>query len=379
MKVLKNILVGFIGFVLLAVLGLWVTGNGFILTGIKRTYMVGNPTANIDDHQQFKTNTIKTANPKAWPLASNYAKDKLSPDFLKYLEKNDAVAFLVAKDGELVTESYFSGYNDKSKTNSFSMAKTVVTMLLGKAIEEGYIESIDQKISDFIPEFAEDKFGKEATIGSLSTMSSGYDWDESYYSPFSPTVELYYGNDVIDFLTNRGFSHEVDEYFYYSSASTQLLSIVLKRALQKDRPDITLSEYLTEKFWQPLQMNDDALWHLDNNGMELGYCCINTNARNYAKLGQLLLQDGKWEGQQLIDSNYVYMMHQPKFQKNYGYSTWLGLDAIEPYYYFRGHLGQYIIVVPNQNMVIVRLGKTTGSGAVEDNIDNFIKEAKAML
>ncbi len=378
MRIIRNILLGLIGLILFGVLGLIVSGNGFILTGIKRTYLVGNPTANIDDAQQFKTNTIEAGTAQEWPLAATYAPDRLNPDFLAHLEKNDAVAFLIAKNGELLTESYFAGYNDRSKTNSFSMAKTVVTLLLGKAIEQGYIENIDQKISDFIPEFAEDKYGKDATIGSLSSMSSGYDWDENYYSPFSPTVELYYGGDVIDFLSNRGFSHEVDDYFYYSSASTQLLSIVVKRALQKGNPDITLSAFLSKEIWQPLGMNDDGLWHLDNSGMELGYCCINTNARNFAKLGQLLLQDGKWQNQAIIDSAYIEMMRTPKFVDNYGYSTWLGLDAVEPYYYFRGHLGQYIIIVPNQDMVIVRLGKTTGTGLVEDNIDEFIREAKAL-
>lgn len=378
MKIIRNILLGLIAIIVLAILGLWITGNGFILRGIARTYLVGNPTANIDDNQQFETNKIENGDVQLWPKSESYALDALPKEFLSHLKSNGAVAFLVAKNGELLTESYFDGYNDQSRTNSFSMAKTVVTLLMGIAIDEGYIESTKQPLTDFLPEFKDDEYGKEASIGSLSTMSSGYEWDESYYNPFSPTVELYYGPDVIDFLTEGHFSHEVDDYFYYSSASTQLLAIALKRALQEANPDITLSDYLSEKIWKPLGMNDDALWHLDNSGMELGYCCINTNARNFAKLGQLMLQNGVWNKDTIVSSEYVQMMHQPLFVNNYGYSTWLGKDAEEPYYYFRGHLGQYIIIVPGQDMVIVRLGKTPGSGLVEDNIDEFIRQAKSL-
>ena len=375
MKILRNTVIVIVAIMLLSSFGLWVTGNAFILTAISRTYLVGNSTANIDDYKQFKSNTIANNKVQEWLLADNYATDKLPQDFRDELEKNDAVAFLVVKDGKLVTESYFDGYDEWSKTNSFSMAKTVVTLLTGIAIDEGYIESIRQPLIDFLPEFKDDSLAQRASLGSLSTMSSGYDWDESYYNPFSPTVKLYYGSDVVDFLTRGSFAHEPDTYHYYSSASTQLLAIALRRALRTENPDITLSDYLSEKLWQPLGMNDDALWHIDNSGMELGYCCINTNARNFAKLGQLMLQDGVWNGDTLVSPEYVKMMYEPVFVDYYGYSTWIGVDAPEPFYYFRGHLGQFVIVVPDQNLAVVRLGKTVGQGKVEDNLKYYISAA----
>ncbi|MCB9256790.1 MAG: serine hydrolase [Chitinophagales bacterium] len=376
---MKKILLFLLILLLLPFAWLYLTGNDFILTGIARTYLKGNPTANIDDHQYFKTRIIEAGAETPWPLSAEYGKVHLSDEFSSYLEKNDAVAYLVAHHGELVCESYFDGYNDRSKTNSFSMAKTVVTLLLGIAIQDGYIESIDQKLVDFLPEFQDDPLGSEATIGSLSSMSSGYNWDESYYNPFSPTVQLYYGDDVVDFLVNRDFSHEVDNYFYYSSASTQLLAILISRALQAKNPEMTLSAYLSNKIWKPLGMNADALWHLDDSGMELGYCCLNTNAQNFAKLGQLMLQNGKWMEQEIVDSSFIYLMHTPKFVDNYGYATWLGSYEGEPYYYFRGHLGQFIIVVPQHDLIVVRLGKTTGGGVVEDNLSIYIKEALSLV
>jgi CubicO group peptidase (beta-lactamase class C family) len=379
---MKKILLGFIATIVLVICALWISGYGFILTAISRTYLAGHPTANIDDYKTFDTRLIESGEVQEWPLAQNYEINSLPDSFAQSIKDDQGIAFLVVKDGKLMEEQYFNTYNPTSKTNSFSMAKTLLTMLVGIAIQDGYIESLDQKLVDFLPEYKEDEFGKTATIGSLSRMTSGYDWDESYYSPFSPTVELYYGNDVKDFLLNRSFAKAEDTEHYYSSASTQLLAIVLSRALQKKNPYLNLSIYLSDKLWIPLGMDSDALWHLDNQGMELAYCCVNTNARNFAKLGQLLLQNGKWNNIQIIDSNYVALMHTSDMVDYYGYSTWIQNDnAPNNYYYFRGHLGQYIIIVPNQNMVIVRLGQSRGYGSeasLMKVLNNYVNEMASL-
>jgi len=360
---MKKIFFGVIALIFLFIAALWISGYGFILTAISRTYLAGHPTANIDDYKTFDTRLIESGEVQEWPLDKSYELNSLPIAFAESIAKDKSVAFLVVRDGKIMEEQYFEGYGPQSKTNSFSMAKTILTMTLGIAIKEGYIESLDQKLIDFLPEFKEDEFGKNATIGSLSKMTSGYDWDESYYSPFSPTVELYYGNDVQDFLLNRSFAKAEDTEYYYSSASTQLLAILISRALQKKNAYLNLSDYLSEKIWKPLGMDADALWHIDGQGMELAYCCVNTNVRNFAKLGQLLLQNGKWENKQLIDSSYVALMHTTSMVSNYGYSTWIQNDnAPNNFYYFRGHLGQYIIIVPNQHMVVVRLGESRENG-----------------
>ena len=129
-------------------------------------------------------------------------------------------------------------------------------------------------------------------------MTSGYDWEEDYYSPFSPTVELLYGDDVSEFVLGGHFSKPEGAEYYYSSAGTQLLAVLITRAIKLQNPSATLSSYLSKKLWQPLGMNSDGRWHLDDSGMELAFCCLNSNARNYAKLGQLMLQDGQWLGEQ---------------------------------------------------------------------------------
>lgn len=379
---MKKILLGLLILIALCFITLIATGHKYILTAVSKTYLKGHNTANIDDHTAFDTRTIKADKTLAWPINENYTSKTLPEDFLNNIEANDGVAFLVAHKGAIVAENYFSDYNDRSKTNSFSMAKSVITLLLGKAIEDGYVNSFDQAITDFIPEFKDKVKGDIPTIGSLSTMTSGYDWDEHYYSPFSPTVELLYGDDVESFVLERNFDDYETPYFYYSSASTQILTIALSRALKSKNPEATVSDYLSEKFWKPLGMNDDALWHLDSKGMEFGYCCISTNARNYAKFGQLMLQDGFWNGQQLIDSNYIQKMYTPGVVDYYGYSTWINTTNSTPYYLYRGHLGQYIIVVPSHELVIVRLGKTRGAGGnegVDETLNEYVNQAISFI
>jgi CubicO group peptidase (beta-lactamase class C family) len=189
-------------------------------------------------------------------------------------------------------------------------------------------------------------------------MTSGYDWEEHYYSPFSPTVELLYGDDVSEFVLAGHFGRLPGSKYYYSSAGTQLLAVLLTRAIKQHNPDATLSSYLSEQLWLPLGMNSDGLWHLDDSGMELAFCCLNTNARNYAKLGQLMLQDGQWLGEQLVPSKHINLMRTPQLVSHYGYSNWINEDNNPPFYSFNGHLGQYIIVVPEQELIIVRLGQT---------------------
>ena len=232
-------------------------------------------------------------------------------------------------------------------------------MLLGKAIEQGYIESLTQRITDFIPEFLMDSLGCLASVGDLSAMRSGFNWTEEYYSPFNMTTEAYYGNHIEKQLLKRHFSVRPGGHFRYASADTELLAIVLKRATKK-----SLAQYLSEEFWQPMGMESDALWSV-SGGIEKSFCCIYSNVRDYAKLGELLLRKGNWNGVQLLDSAFVERMITPCYDafnpdepKKYGYSIWIDEAHHPSFYGMMGHLGQRIIVVPDENMVIVRLGKS---------------------
>ena len=357
-KIIKWILI----IIALLLITLYVTRNSYIIRGIQLTYLKGEKTANIDDYKDFDNNVILAGNPQLWIQHPSYNQIKLDSIFEKELQDFQTAGFILIKDGQLLNEHYFNGYNEKSLTNSFSMAKSIQTLLVGKAIEDGYIKSLDQKITDFLPEYKDDPFGSLCTVGDLSAMTSGYDWEEDYYFPLNPTAKAYYGDDIEKQILDRKFTSKPGEHFNYLSGNTQLLGILLKRALK----DKSISQYTQETLWQPMGMEYDAQWSKDKaDGMEKTYCCFNSDARDFAKLGQLLLNNGKWNGKQIIDSAFIKKITSPNtkaFNKNevptYGYSIWMDPSYKTPFYAMLGHQGQRIIVIPSQNLVVVRTGRT---------------------
>jgi len=360
LKFFKKLLIGLAAIILVAVILLYATGNQYVFRGAQLTYLKGNTTANIDDRLDFDTRKIENGTVQEWELSQDYNKTPLTDTLLKELEAYKSAGFLIIKDGKILNEQYFNGYTSTSLTNSFSMSKSMVTLLLGKAIEEGFIESLNDPITNYLPEYKDDSLAQQCTVGDLSAMTAGYDWSESYYFPLNPTAKAYYGRNIVDQMLSKGFIKESGKQFKYLSGVTQLLGIVISRATKK-----SLSSYLSDKFWKPMRMSKESYWGLDNkDGMEKAYCCVYSNVRDFAKLGQLILQDGKWDGTQLIDSSFVSLMKTPnhkafrhKTQATYGYSLWLDYEHETPFYSLIGHLGQYVAVIPSQNMIVVRLGE----------------------
>ncbi len=318
----------------------------------------------IDDYKIFDNRTIKAgASNQEWQLSNEYNKISLPGEIDKKLEEIETVAFLIIKDDSILYEKYWDGYSDSSYSGSFSMAKSYISALIGVAIQDGYIESIDQKVSDFIPEFKEGP-KDSITIRHLLTMSSGLNWYESYGNPLSITTEAYYGSDLRGLIDGLEAESEPGKQWKYLSGDTQVLSYVLKAATGKN-----VSEYLSEKIWKPIGCKNDGLWSLDKEGGdEKAYCCINSNARDFARFGQLYLQKGKWNGKQIVPESFVKesgtangIGYNSSTCNHYGLHWWVyNLNEKTPMYYARGILGQYIMVFPEQNMVIVRLGHRRG-------------------
>lgn len=386
-KIILRVFKGILALVLLLIVLLYITGNEYIIRGAQLTYLKGKKTANIDDYVDFDNNLILAGHPQPWTKHSLYNQIPLTDTLKNELEKFNSIGFMVAKNGEILWEYYWDGYSDESHTNSFSMSKSVVTMLLGKAIEQGYIESIDQPIIDFLPEFKDNKFAQKCTVGDLSAMTSGYDWEEDYYFPINPTAKAYYGKNIKKQILSREFIEEPGRKFNYLSADTQLLAIILQRAV-----GIPISQYLQEEFWQPMGMEQDAYWSKDRaDGMEKAYCCLNSNVRDFGKFGQLLLQQGNWNGKQILDSTFVKLMVTPNykaFSKNepakYGYSIWTDYEHQPNFYGLMGHLGQRVIVVPSEDLVIVRLGhqkdnRNLDKGFLDTDTYYFVDEVMKML
>lgn len=377
------------GVLLLLAAALQLSGHGYIWRALGSTYLQGHRTANIDDAHNFDQRIISKGQSSPWPKDSRYNQKTLDPDVWKYLKDQGSAAFLVAQHGALVHETYFAPYNAQSLTNSFSMAKTITTLQVGMAVQQGYISDFDAPLTQFIPEYSKDPLGKKALVSQLAAMTSGHAWDENYYLPLNVTTDLYYGKNAEALVLSHGFDHEPGSRFEYSSGSTQLLGVFLKRALQAKSPDLTVSEHLSRSIWQPLGMENDALYTMDRpaaeGGMERTYCCVFASARDFARLGQLLLQDGQWQGNALWPKAFIERMRKPGLQPYYGHALWMDWEYKHPFYVMQGHEGQYVIVVPSFNMVVVRTGKhgdqdTTGpNGELPLEIYRYVDQAVALV
>jgi len=326
----------------------------------------------IDQYTIFDNRNVAAGDPQPWDFAKDYTNKVIPHEFESDFSKYQTVAFVVVQHNKIIFEQYWKNYTPISLSNSFSMSKSIISLLVGCAIKDGSIKSVDQPVSDFLPEWTSFD-GKTLTIKDLLTMSAGVEWDESHNSLFSKTTEAYYGKDLWKLTLTEKMVEKPGVRFNYQSGVSQILAFLLQKATGK-----SVSQYASEKIWTPIQAEEDAVWSLDHKkGMEKAYCCFNSNARDFARLGQLILNKGRWNGKQVVDSNYIkeattpatWLQYTPKSTHNesisvkpvpctfYGYQFWIANYQGLKVPYFRGILGQYILVIPELDAVIVRLGK----------------------
>ncbi|NQY11790.1 MAG: serine hydrolase [Flavobacteriales bacterium] len=359
MKPIKKILVGLIGFFVIASLLLALTGNSHLFKGVTNTYLVGKSGPGIDDMDIFHSRKITKGIHQPWPESREINQKILDQKYLTEFASYESIAFLVIKKGEIQTELYWDDYNSSSLTNSFSMAKTVVSILIGIAINEGKIKGVNDLVGSYLPAYSSGK-NANMTIEHLLTMSSGINFDEDYVSPFAFPAKAYYGTGLKKLVDKYEVTEEPAKIFSYLSGNTQILQQVTEQAT-----GMKMSDYASKKLWGPIGAKNDAFWSLDHeNGDEKSYCCIYSNARDFARLGQLYLNKGKWETKQVVSQNYAQqsvvaadLLEKDGTANNrYGYSWWLMDYNNLEIFYARGILGQYIVVIPEKDLVIVRLG-----------------------
>lgn len=352
MRILKWV----IGLLALSITALYVTGHEYILKGIRVVYFTGHTTAFIDDHIYFENDTIPAStHPQPWPFHNAFNQAKPTPRLTATHEALGTIAFLVIKKDSIWHESYAQEYDTTSQTNSFSIAKSVITAMLGKAIMEGHIKSLDQEVSDFYPQFE----GSGLAVGDLASMASGLNWDESYINPFGITARAYYNDNLARAILGLKVIEPPGQSFTYLSGNTQLLGMLIEKASGK-----RLSRYLHQSFWQPMGFEQPALWQLDDkeNKLAKAYCCIASNARDFARFGKLYKNGGNWHGTQLLDSAFIAKSIVPRFEDSpeYGYGFWLSDHLGKQIFVMRGILGQYVITIPEDDLIIVRLGHQRG-------------------
>lgn len=333
----------------------------------------------INDLSIFEHNTVNAPDSCwEWKISENYNRIRLPEADSIYLDEMKTVSFLVIKNDSIIYESYRGGWNDSITSNLFSATKSIVGLLVGIAIDEGKIRSVDDKVVEYIPEYNKGK-QKDITIRNLLTMSAGMDWDEAYASLFSVTTHGYYGNDLYNLIMNLDIVDTPGVQYSYRSGETQLLSFVLEAAT-----GTTISKYAEEKLWQPMMAGQDAYWLLDRkNGDEKSFCCFHTTARDAARFGRLLLNKGNWNGRQLVSEDYITEAITPaSYLKDqwgkeplsyYGFQTWIMKHNGENCPYFRGMLGQYIIAIPSKNAIVVRLGHKRSKEYVKELTTDIIR------
>ena len=279
--------------------------------------------------------------------------------FEEALQKEGTAAFLIIHQDTIIYEHYFKGFDTASIVPSFSAAKSYVSALLGIAIEEGFIRSVDDSITRYIPTLPADPYAK-ITLRHLLDMRSGLKFNESYVNPFGHVAKSYYGTNLKKFSATLKASSGPDDHFSYISVNTQLIGWAIENATGKK-----LSQYLEEKIWKPLGMEYSATWSIDSkkHRTEKAFCCLNARARDFAKFGRLFLNKGNWNGAQIISEAWIAESLDFDEQRFYSYQWWRkprSEDGGQEDFYANGFLGQYIYVNPKKSLIIVRLGKKDG-------------------
>ncbi len=372
MKLLQRLGLGLV-FLGLIVCLIWVSPYSFILKGIRLTYLMGEKTANYLDWKHFDTRNIPNSPStiSQWPMDSNRLNVRLSNTLMAKLEKTHSGSFLVYHNDTLVCEKYFAPLFAEERTNSFSISKTIVTIMVQQAIQRGELSSWDQKVKNILP-WLKGPYSNKLTLRHLSTMSAGLDWKEDYYLPIGVTAKTYYGSDVGGVLRTIPIVTEPGKQFVYQSGATQLLAMVLMKVSGRN-----MSELASKYLWIPLGAEASASWQLDKKeGQELGFCCFDARARDFGRLGLLVLH----QGMGLVDSSFLVKAQQPFLSPNYGHSFWIGkTDGGIKFSYFQGLNGQFICIVPKYNMVVVRTGhgidRGSGGSLVFDCVKTYIHEA----
>lgn len=341
------------------------------------SFPFGDP---IKNYQWYTPKVQVKGENKDLPVGSK-ADSEISQEALnqivKYAEENNSLGLMVVHHGKIITEKYFRDWNENLAGDSESMAKSVLSLLIGIAIDEGKIHSENDQVATYIPEWQNDN-RKRIKIKHLLEMSSGLRNSSSTISPFSDLAKMHLGFNAKDLVLGIPSEEEPRKKFSYNNVNSQILGLLLERATGK-----TYAQYLSEKLWQPLGASDANLW-IDNTGTARTYCCLFAKMRDWAKLGLLVLNKGQFNNNRIVSENWIGKMTTPsKNAKNYGYHIWMANSKIfkrwrlsedfidESMIFFDGRSKQRVFIFPKRDLVIVRVGDTSDKWK-EDVIPNII-------
>ena len=300
------------------------------------------------------------------PLPASYPHDGQDHDLSEFLDRTVTTGLLVVHRGDIVHEEYRLGAVQTSPFTSWSVAKSVLSALIGIAVEEGHIDSIDDPIGRYVPAIAGSAYA-DVSIEDALTMSSGVAFNENYADPDSDINGLFIafamGTPVEEIVAGLEGIREPGSFNDYISSDSMALGLVLESAT-----GMPLSEYLETRLWGPMGAEADAFWNMDATGRDLALCCLNATLRDYARFGRLYLQDGARDGVQIVPADWVAASVNPtaphlqpgdnpasSWTFGYGYQWWIPEDPQGDFLAI-GIWGQYIYVDPVRQVIIVKTG-----------------------
>jgi len=347
-----------------------------LFTGVEQ-YESFNRLAEIFPHHVMRASSSPYTFPRgaAIGLPATYQFHGETRSTQTFLEETDTAALFVLSDGAVVYENYWLTGGPDVNWMSMSVGKSFVSALVGIALAEGHIDSIEDPITDYVPSLAGSAYDG-VRIKDILQMSSGARWDEDYSDPESDIMRYGYtfgtGASLDEFTATLVREREPGTYNYYNSTDTQALGMLVVAATGR-----SLADYAGEKLWQPLGMERDAYWITDDHGMEMAAGGMQVVARDYAKLGQLYLQGGQWRGTQILpaawvhdsvtpDAPHVMPGVDPEYPVGYGYQWWVP-QGDEGEFSAIGVYNQFIYVNPAKQVVIVKLSANSGYGLTDDD------------
>jgi CubicO group peptidase (beta-lactamase class C family) len=285
--------------------------------------------------------------PKGAPLT-------IETDVGAYMKAQRTAALVIVQDGKIRLEKYGLGFSGEGKWTSFSVAKSLTSTMVGAAIKDGDIKSIDDKVTDYIPEMKGSAYD-DVSIAQLLTMTSGIKWNEDYEDPRSD-VALFNehkaepGVDVtVSYMRKLPREAPAGTKWVYKTGETNLIGVLVSKATKKK-----LSDYLSEKVWAPFGMEQDASWLLGSTGHEISGCCIQASTRDMARFGQFMLGGARINGKSIVPDGWIASatVDGPN-HKGYGYQWWIVGDGS---YQAQGIFGQGIFIDPKRKLVIASNG-----------------------
>jgi len=295
------------------------------------------------------------------PQISKEAQDQT----IRYAEKMNSSGLIVIHNDKIVLEQYWRGHSSERHTNSASMAKTVLGLLIGIAIKQDKIHSIDEPAASYLPEWRQDSRSK-ITIRNLLEMNSGLKNDDDRKNPFSDIARMQFGSNIEKTVLAIPAVRLPGQDFEYNNFNSQILGIILERATGE-----RYSSFLSKSLWKPMGAANAELWLDRKGGHARTYCCLFARTRDWARLGLLLLHSGKVDENQIVPVEWLNKMLRPsENEENYGLHIWLGYslgkrkneDQTEPFlsrdvFYLDGQAKQRVYVVPSKSLVVVRVGE----------------------